>query len=237
MPDIGRFFNVDPLAEKYVHNSTYAFAENKVITFVELEGLEGLHYTEKLNNGQTGHVIEKNVVVLVRQTSSEYSDKKNARIERGNNARVEAVRTELNDHFSGATNSAGEPVRFQFNVTGNQVENTASAGTQSEARAMAMQEGLPGGEPAFEGGSDRTVPAAIITTQGTLQSSTDGISIRVDDTPGATAHETGHTLMTRGQQGEEGRPGSGGLMTDPPGHIKSSEIDKMLQDAIKKKGN
>lgn len=46
MPDIGRFFNVDPLAEEYVHNSTYAFAENKVITFIELEGLEGLHYME-----------------------------------------------------------------------------------------------------------------------------------------------------------------------------------------------
>jgi RHS repeat-associated protein len=237
MPDIGRFFNVDPLAEKYVHNSTYAFAENKVITFVELEGLEGLHYTEKLNNGQTGHVIEKNVVVLVRQTSSEYSDKKNARIERGNNARVEAVRTELNNHFSGAKNSAGEPVRFQFNVTGKQVENTASAGTRSEARATAMQEGLPGGEPAFDGEADRTVPAAIVTTQGTVQSSTEGISIKVDDTPGATAHETGHTLMTRGQRGEESRAGSGGLMTDPPAHINSSEVDKMLQDAIKKKGN
>ncbi|MEJ0055077.1 MAG: RHS repeat-associated core domain-containing protein [Bacteroidota bacterium] len=46
-PEIGRFFNVDPLAEKYVHNSTYAFAENKVITFRELEGLEGIHYMER----------------------------------------------------------------------------------------------------------------------------------------------------------------------------------------------
>src|SRR5690606_4766079 len=31
MPDIGRFWVVDPLAEDYVHNSTYAFSENKVI--------------------------------------------------------------------------------------------------------------------------------------------------------------------------------------------------------------
>ncbi|MEO1051534.1 MAG: RHS repeat-associated core domain-containing protein [Bacteroidota bacterium] len=40
MPDIGRFFNVDPLAEDYVYNSVYAFSENNVVVHVELEGLE-----------------------------------------------------------------------------------------------------------------------------------------------------------------------------------------------------
>ncbi|MEQ9403514.1 MAG: DUF6443 domain-containing protein [Cyclobacteriaceae bacterium] len=39
-PDIGRFFNVDPLAESYVYNSPYAFSENDVISAIELEGLE-----------------------------------------------------------------------------------------------------------------------------------------------------------------------------------------------------
>jgi Leucine-rich repeat (LRR) protein len=39
-PDIGRFFNVDPLSEKYVYNSTYAFSENQVVAHRELEGLE-----------------------------------------------------------------------------------------------------------------------------------------------------------------------------------------------------
>ncbi|RAV99271.1 RHS repeat-associated core domain-containing protein [Pseudochryseolinea flava] len=40
MPDIGRFFNVDPIAEDYYHNSVYAFSENKLISYRELEGLE-----------------------------------------------------------------------------------------------------------------------------------------------------------------------------------------------------
>lgn len=40
MPEIGRFFNIDPLSEKYVYNSTYAFSENRLIDGVELEGLE-----------------------------------------------------------------------------------------------------------------------------------------------------------------------------------------------------
>jgi RHS repeat-associated protein len=39
-PSIGRFFGIDPLAEKYAYNSTYAFSENKVIMYNELEGLE-----------------------------------------------------------------------------------------------------------------------------------------------------------------------------------------------------
>jgi RHS repeat-associated protein len=37
---IGRFWQVDPLSDKYVYNSTYAFSENHVTAHVELEGLE-----------------------------------------------------------------------------------------------------------------------------------------------------------------------------------------------------
>lgn len=40
MPDVGRFFNIDPLAAKYPYNSTYAIQENKMGMGVELEGLE-----------------------------------------------------------------------------------------------------------------------------------------------------------------------------------------------------
>ncbi len=41
-PRLGRFFAVDPLAAKYPWNSTYAFAENRVIDGVDLEGAEYL---------------------------------------------------------------------------------------------------------------------------------------------------------------------------------------------------
>ena len=37
---IGRFMSIDPLAEKYTYNSTYAFQENKMGLGRELEGLE-----------------------------------------------------------------------------------------------------------------------------------------------------------------------------------------------------
>lgn len=38
----GRFWQIDPLAEKYEYNSTYAFSENHVTGHVELEGLEAV---------------------------------------------------------------------------------------------------------------------------------------------------------------------------------------------------
>ncbi|MBD0832531.1 DUF6443 domain-containing protein [Aestuariibaculum sediminum] len=39
-PAIGRFWQIDPLADDYPYNSTYAFQENKMGMGVELEGLE-----------------------------------------------------------------------------------------------------------------------------------------------------------------------------------------------------
>jgi RHS repeat-associated protein len=46
-PQIGRFIEVDPLADKYVYNTTYAYAENRVINGIDLEGLE---FVEKISN-------------------------------------------------------------------------------------------------------------------------------------------------------------------------------------------
>ncbi|WPO81853.1 hypothetical protein SD427_13875 [Chryseobacterium sp. JJR-5R] len=40
MPDLARFFNIDPLSEVYAYQSHYNFSENRVTDGVELEGLE-----------------------------------------------------------------------------------------------------------------------------------------------------------------------------------------------------
>jgi RHS repeat-associated protein len=50
-PQIGRFWQIDPLADKYRYNSTYAFSENKVIAHREMEGLEA--WTVNNSDGTT----------------------------------------------------------------------------------------------------------------------------------------------------------------------------------------
>ncbi|MEL7223038.1 MAG: hypothetical protein AAGJ93_17070 [Bacteroidota bacterium] len=42
MLELGRFSNVDPLAEYIVYNSPHAFSENKVTNHIELEGLRAV---------------------------------------------------------------------------------------------------------------------------------------------------------------------------------------------------
>jgi len=47
-PQIGRFIEIDPLAEDYEYNSTYAFSENKVTSHIELEGLEAVPLSSEI---------------------------------------------------------------------------------------------------------------------------------------------------------------------------------------------
>ena len=59
-PAIGRFMVVDPLAEDYVHNSPYAFSENKVTAHIELEGLEAFSVAKSTFMLQTHTVANAN---------------------------------------------------------------------------------------------------------------------------------------------------------------------------------
>jgi len=245
-PAIGRFFNVDPLSEKFYYNSPYAFAENKVISMIELEGLEGLHYMETLDNGSQRNVIEKNVVVLIEKKHDipkGASDKqkrrltrKNDRIDQRNSDRIRSVRTELSTFFNGSDGQAlgkdGEAVRFQFNISYVEVSDT-KGGSDSKLKELAISLGMKG-SPAFEGGQDQTVPAAIVTSRFSLTGHNNQFfTMHNPRISGSLAHEVGHTLLTR--EKEESRPGTGGLMVDPPSVIRPAEVTKMLKDAIKKK--
>ncbi|GAA0874324.1 hypothetical protein GCM10009118_07320 [Wandonia haliotis] len=51
-PRVGRFFAVDPLTKDYPWNSPYAFSENRVISHVELEGLEKEFYMDAMDNAK-----------------------------------------------------------------------------------------------------------------------------------------------------------------------------------------
>jgi RHS repeat-associated protein len=66
---IGRFLSVDPIANSYPWNSSYAFSENRVIDSKELEGLERYHYTYDLVGGNyelvpvlTEHIYQEGIM-------------------------------------------------------------------------------------------------------------------------------------------------------------------------------
>ena len=92
MPDIGRFFNIDPLAESYVYNSTYAFAENRVIDGRELEGLE---WASIKNNDGTS---TRQLTIQMYNTSS-LSDKQVAKV-------TETMKSDFSKSFSGEGSTA-----------------------------------------------------------------------------------------------------------------------------------
>ncbi|MGU3376956.1 DUF6443 domain-containing protein [Chryseobacterium sp. M5A1_1a] len=83
MPDVGRFFNIDPLAEKFTYNSPYAFAENRVIDGRELEGLEwvssrnletktvNLHLTYKPVNNTVGALSNAQMSALLQDREAQ----------------------------------------------------------------------------------------------------------------------------------------------------------------------
>ncbi|MEJ0055078.1 MAG: hypothetical protein WDN75_05145 [Bacteroidota bacterium] len=150
------------------------------------------------------HVVEKNVVVLVREQKAipEGADAKtvkkitrqNARIGRENAAVVAGVANELNQHFGGAQNKKGENVNFKFNVTGLAVKNT-NGGTNDQLRQLSIANGVKGA-PKFPGGPDQIAPATIVTTQSAATGENNQFYTKVGSTSpeGTLSHELGTHL-------------------------------------------
>ncbi|TAI48486.1 RHS repeat domain-containing protein [Flagellimonas allohymeniacidonis] len=55
IPELGRFFGVDPISEEYFSITNYQFAHNNPIWKVEIEGLEGATSTGNGNDDTTNH--------------------------------------------------------------------------------------------------------------------------------------------------------------------------------------
>ncbi len=66
-PHIGRFVQIDPLSEKFMYNSTYAFSENKVTNHIELEGLESLPAGVLLNKNANHHKNLNNTLAFPKE--------------------------------------------------------------------------------------------------------------------------------------------------------------------------
>ncbi len=58
-PRVGRFLSLDPISAQYPHNSPYAFAENRVIDGIELEGLEYFNKDDAMVESRYGSTYLK----------------------------------------------------------------------------------------------------------------------------------------------------------------------------------
>ena len=84
---LGRFWSVDPLSAKYPWNSTYAFAENRVIDGRELEGMEAYILFNKKTNKLVliPDISElKPALTMVYVSASEYAKLTNSQKEKNN---------------------------------------------------------------------------------------------------------------------------------------------------------
>ena len=72
-PAIGRFWQIDPLAEDYSYQSPYNFSENRLIDSAELEGLERIYAADGKLMGQVGDSQEIRVMQNTDGTSQAQS--------------------------------------------------------------------------------------------------------------------------------------------------------------------
>ena len=155
-----RFLSVDPLAPSYPWNSTYAFAENSVIRYVDLEGLEKGDSQAK-SQSQTGNTVV--TTAKSSESSSLWDDITST---------YEQAKTELTEVVDKAKEFATDATNFAGGFNAAYVEN-ASIGlvqrdqpkTQAEAYGQLagdLTSLVVGGGEVVSGGT--TVAGAVVVT-------------------------------------------------------------------------
>jgi len=233
--------------------SPYQFCSNNPIWLREIDGLEGVKYTELDKDGKKRTVVEKNIVILTEskkvipegatQKETAKINRRNARIEQRNNDRIGAAQKELNTFFNGsdgkgATDSKGNAVVFKFNVSGTpdfDKKGMSRQDIENKYFQIGKNAGLDGTYTTDGVVNTRRINAGVLTNEGSGadQGKTDGATVmRMGfSTPeGTFSHEVSHTLGL-----DDNGYTSGGILNSPPEQISSSEVDTILKLAYDKK--
>lgn len=240
-PRLSLWLSTDPMQEKYSHINTYCYAFNNPLNFVDLHGMEGVKYES--DNGDK--IIECNVVVLVEEkkkipsnaTPKERAklERKNEKIERNNQARVQEIREKLNEVYGDAKNSNGEIVQFIFNVMPLEIADPKLRKVQ-RATQIGYEFGLEADMNPNEGRLAFQNALAVVISQagaGSAKGSASGSLVKLNDMEAMTiSHEVGHTFGLK-----DNYPlSTGGIMDYPPGSLIPSEVDEIWEKAHTKKG-
>ncbi len=182
---IGRFMNIDPLAEKYSYQSPYNFSENRVIDSRELEGLEAVKSTD-------GNVV--NVTVRVRPVNC--SSDAPITNEQMQTAMSNFV-SQSNKSYSGP-NAEGQQVNFNFindpeaTLTMEFLDRTSYAEGYENDNARMEMDAAYGAVTEDDFGNAQTGNMQISTFNSFPQPGDDDQTLE-KKRPGATgSHETGH---------------------------------------------
>ncbi|WP_317047329.1 RHS repeat domain-containing protein, partial [Flavobacterium branchiophilum] len=171
---IGRFMSIDPLAEKYVYNGVYNFAENRVIDGRELEGLEWANI--KNSDGTT----YRQLTVQLYNNSS-LTDKQVAKL-------TETIKADFAKSYSGDGASAQLVVNNVTEAKGDFVV------TLIDTQSNTLYDRNTGEEigKTYEGGKTGTL-GDTQRNNFEVAANTDGSKRSNSDISRSFSHEAGHT--------------------------------------------
>ncbi|UOB18368.1 DUF6443 domain-containing protein [Abyssalbus ytuae] len=205
-PTIGRFWQIDPLAEDYTYNSTYAFQENKMGMGIELEGAEMYGWVQqkvvedaaKNPNGVGAHTIglSQGLVNTVNGIVDAVSNPKETLKGVGNSALWLVVGSQFSEQVDNAlgTNSTG---------AGDAILNSVANGTDNLVNGDGIERGTTIGEIAGAvigaKGTTATLKGAATVLKGTKATTTTALANYYPANNGALGGVTTITLEV-GQQ-------------------------------------
>lgn len=236
-PSLSRWLVPDPMGEKYYDVSPYAYCAGSPVNFVDPIGHEGIRYIDK----DMKQVIETNIIIVTRATKivdESFTEKKrarierrNKRIERTNQIRVEQIQTGLQSVYSNVVDKEGKPVLFKFNYFTVSEDNFPEKGGISKYQSCSIEYGIPADTPNKEPSMrDYGKAIAVVITQETTSSLGEAMGpfIRLSDlSPSTVAHEVGHTFGLS-------HPDNGGfgLMAYPPESLTPNQVSEIWEKAF-----
>lgn len=168
---MGRFFNADPLSEKYAYQSHYNFSENRVTDGRELEGLEWV--STKNNKGVT---TSRQLTVSITNNSSKINDKQFNKL-------VESMKKDFSKTYGADGAKAELVVSDKATIKANVVDQKGTVITDADGNEIGV---------AFKGG----VTEVLGDSQKngfTVAASSDGQVRAVSSMTRSFNHEAGHT--------------------------------------------
>jgi RHS repeat-associated protein len=240
-PQTGRFIEIDPLSEKYIYNSTYAFSENKVTGHRELEGLEAWSVNEvTLADGS------KLLSATISDVNAKFSVTQNG-VTRGY-----FPNAEMNRQLGGATVSEGSLLvptnaNGDYNTySGEGIQNFNYMTSNLTPTPTTMTNVITNGTPVvIEGermanGPNATpmakVPTTTLTTPSITSATAPGVNLTYSDQAGLPNTFTVTNNSTGARIGRQ-VSGTGSITTTATGFVSGGTISVTTTEQLQQRGD